>query len=130
MLTILRSSRSSSISSRTGWTTRQGPHQGAQKSTRTGPSASRTSALKLASVTSVSFPVTGYRSPEIEGSSLNTSESIASLSRGVAVQSRLRLTGPAAAETQQGNAPDRLGDDRAVHLRAAAPAVPKDDRHL
>ena len=62
----MRSSRSPSISSRTGWTTRQGPHQGAQKSTSTGPSASRTSALKVASVTSVSLPVTGYRSPEFE----------------------------------------------------------------
>src|SRR5690349_919792 len=60
--TILRSSRSASISSRTGWTTRQGPHQGAQKSTRTGPSASSTSALKVASVTSVNLPVT-VRSP-------------------------------------------------------------------
>src|ERR1700709_2090779 len=59
MLTMSRSSRSASISSSTGWTTRQGPHQGAQKSTSTGPSASRTSDLKLASVTSLSLPVTG-----------------------------------------------------------------------
>ena len=57
-LRIVRSSRSASISSRTGWTTRHGPHQGAQKSTRTGPSASSTSDLKVASVTSVSLPVT------------------------------------------------------------------------
>ena len=57
-LTIERSSRSASISSSTGWTTRQGPHQGAQKSTSTGPSASSTSDWKLASVTSVSLPGT------------------------------------------------------------------------
>src|SRR5215213_1495144 len=63
METILRSSRSASISSRTGWTTRHGPHQGAQKSTRTGPSASSTSALKLASVTSVNLPVTDIGLP-------------------------------------------------------------------
>src|SRR4051812_4984705 len=40
------------ISSRTGATMRHGPHQGAQKSTRTGSSASMTSAWKLLSVTS------------------------------------------------------------------------------
>ena len=39
------------ISSTTGATMRQGPHQGAQKSTRTGSSLSRTSCLKDASVT-------------------------------------------------------------------------------
>src|SRR3954454_24996416 len=55
-LTIFRSERSAAISSSTGATTRHGPHQGAQKSTRTGPSASRTSAWKLLSVTSERVP--------------------------------------------------------------------------
>src|ERR1700742_180277 len=54
--TILRSERSAAISSSTGATTRHGPHQGAQKSTRTGPSASRTSAWELLSVTSAGGP--------------------------------------------------------------------------
>src|SRR3954447_2082133 len=49
-LTTFRSSRSDWISSRTGATTRQGPHHGAQKSTSTGLSASSTSASKLLSV--------------------------------------------------------------------------------
>src|SRR5437588_4849203 len=40
-------------SSRIGSTARQGPHQGAQKSTTTGVSAWRTSASKLSSVTSI-----------------------------------------------------------------------------
>src|ERR1700754_494706 len=55
-LTILRSERSAAISSRTGATTRHGPHQGAQKSTSTGTSDSRTSAWKLVSVTSERVP--------------------------------------------------------------------------
>src|SRR3954469_5023193 len=55
-LTIFRSERSAAISSRTGATTRHGPHHGAQKSTSTGPSASRTSAWKLLSVTSERVP--------------------------------------------------------------------------
>src|SRR6266516_132309 len=55
-LTTRRSGRSEAISSSTGATTRQGPHQGAQKSTSTGPSASMTSAWKLLSVTSLRLP--------------------------------------------------------------------------
>src|SRR3954462_2137551 len=55
-LTIRRSCRSLAISSRTGPTTRQGPHHGAQKSTRTGVSDSSTSAWKLVSVTSLRVP--------------------------------------------------------------------------
>src|SRR5271165_7413840 len=55
-LTIVTSSRSAAISSRTGATTRHGPHQGAQKSTSTAPSASRTSASKLLSVTCARLP--------------------------------------------------------------------------
>src|SRR5919204_3345969 len=55
-LTIVRSWRSDAISSRTGATTRHGPHHGAQKSTRTACSASRTSAWKVASVTSLRLP--------------------------------------------------------------------------
>src|SRR5208282_3008811 len=50
-LTMRSSGRSEAISSSTGATTRQGPHQGAQKSTSTGPSASMTSASKFVSVT-------------------------------------------------------------------------------
>src|SRR3712207_4496486 len=49
--TISTSSRSEAISSRTGPTTRHGPHHGAQKSTSTGLSASRTFAWKSLSVT-------------------------------------------------------------------------------
>src|SRR5512133_566497 len=55
-LTMRRSSRSCAISSSTGPTTRHGPHHGAQKSTSTGVSDSRTSAWKLLSVTSGSAP--------------------------------------------------------------------------
>src|SRR4051812_6942465 len=50
-LTMRTSSRSLAISSRTGATTRHGPHHGAQKSTRTGVSDSSTSAWKVVSVT-------------------------------------------------------------------------------
>src|SRR3954464_13892036 len=50
-LTMRRSSRSCAISSRTGATTRHGPHHGAQKSTSTGVSDSSTSAWKVMSVT-------------------------------------------------------------------------------
>src|SRR6476646_297903 len=57
--TMRRSSRSEAISSRTGPTTRHGPHQGAQKSTSTGWSDSMTSAWKLVSVTSVMLPAIG-----------------------------------------------------------------------
>src|ERR1700679_3082546 len=39
------------------------------------------------------------------------------------------LCGPPA-EAQLRHSPDRLGDDRAVHLRGAGPAVAEDDRHL
>src|SRR3954463_11529994 len=55
-LTIFRSSRSDAISSRIGATTRHGPHHGAQKSTSTGWSLSRTSAWKFVSVTSLMLP--------------------------------------------------------------------------
>jgi len=54
--TTRSSGRSAAISSSTGATTRHGPHQGAQKSTSTGPSASMTSAWKLLSVTSFRVP--------------------------------------------------------------------------
>src|SRR5690349_8870350 len=49
-------------SSRTGATARQGPHQGAQKSTRTGLSFWRTSASKVASVVSLMAPTRGLLS--------------------------------------------------------------------
>src|SRR5207248_3038664 len=58
-LTMRRSGRSEAISSSTGATTRHGPHQGAQKSTSTGPSDSMTSAWKLLSVTSLRVPAMG-----------------------------------------------------------------------
>src|SRR5680860_1373479 len=34
------------------------------------------------------------------------------------------------AQPQQGDAPDRLGDDRAAHLRRARLTIAEDDRHL
>src|SRR6476659_4865780 len=49
-------------SSRTGATARHGPHQGAQKSTRTGLSFWRTSASKVASVVSLMAPTRGLLS--------------------------------------------------------------------
>src|SRR6201990_1064788 len=56
LTTYSASPRSEAISSTTGETRRQGPHHGAQKSTRTGTSDSTTSAWKLLSVTSVTAP--------------------------------------------------------------------------
>src|SRR5690625_7855740 len=47
---LILSAYSAAISSKIGATWRQGPHQGAQKATRTGLSALRTSASKVASV--------------------------------------------------------------------------------
>src|ERR1700733_253086 len=70
LTTLSTSARSPALSSTTGETRRQGPHQGAQKSTSTGSSDSSTSASKLLSVTSVT-------SPGISFSLLATSESIA-----------------------------------------------------
>src|SRR6516225_4066733 len=92
---------SSASCSRIGVTARQGPHQGAQKSTTTGPSARRTSASKLSSVTS--FTARWYRGSEpVEQGS----------------------------EPEQQHAPDRLEHDRAAHLRVPDLAVDEDDRHL
>src|ERR1700761_674995 len=51
--------RSLAISSTTGATMRHGPHHGAQKSTSTGTSDSRTSAWKLLSVTSATLAMCG-----------------------------------------------------------------------
>src|SRR5680860_1190538 len=34
------------------------------------------------------------------------------------------------AQPQQGDAPDRLGDDRAAHLRRTGLTIAEDDRHL
>src|SRR5438874_2298512 len=48
---------SEAISSRTGATMRHGPHQVAQKSTKTGVPDLRTSCSKFASVTTVGFPI-------------------------------------------------------------------------
>src|SRR5579871_3601604 len=52
---------SSASASSTGWTARQGPHHGAQKSTTTGLSACRTSASNVSSVTS--FTARSLQSP-------------------------------------------------------------------
>src|SRR5690349_6130549 len=54
-------------SSRTGATARHGPHQGAQKSTRTGLSFLRTSASKVASVVSLMAPTRGLLSVVLLG---------------------------------------------------------------
>src|SRR3954464_12573368 len=102
-LTMRRSSRSEAISSSTGATTRHGPHQGAQKSTRTGPSDSRTSAWKLLSVTSMMLAAMrgsfgGFASERIE--------------------------------TKWGEAPDGLERDAPRHLRVPFPPLVKDNRHL
>src|SRR5690554_5057399 len=53
LTTRILSEFSLAIWSRMGETARHGPHHSAQKSTSTGPSASSTSCVKLASVTSV-----------------------------------------------------------------------------
>src|SRR5215218_3395723 len=74
-LTTLRSSRSALISSRIGATMRHGPHHGAQKSTSTGVSASRTSAWKLVSVTSLMLPAMSAVAP-VAGGRKVASESI------------------------------------------------------
>src|SRR3979411_531968 len=57
LTTFSSSPRSLAISSTTGATIRHGPHHGAQKSTRTGTSASMTSAWKLTSVTSATMAI-------------------------------------------------------------------------
>src|SRR2546423_7433653 len=79
-LTTFRSSRSPAISSRTGATTRQGPHHGAQKSTRTGVSASMTSATKLVSVTSMTAAMFAPSLPRPFTSGSSTIQSVVRLS--------------------------------------------------
>src|SRR4051794_15016853 len=104
-LTIFRSERSAAISSRTGATTRHGPHQGAQKSTRTGPSASRTSAWKLVSVTSERVPA---MSGSLEGLGPALYKVKCSLGRGA---SRYRnATRPSRPTTSGGRQQDLVDD--------------------
>src|SRR4051794_9556589 len=102
--------RSLAISSRTGATTRHGPHHGAQKSTSTGVSASRTSAWKLLSVTSFTGPAIdapfGFRRCLLL----------------VAIQS---VVTPQAGDQQH-----RLARDPPAHLRAAELPVAEGDGHL
>src|SRR5688500_1490700 len=107
-LTTRRSCRSPAISSSTGATTRHGPHQGAQKSTRTGCSDSSTSAWKFASVT------------------LRRSL-MATTIRSEAPGARRRADAPAAQLRQQD---DGLTGDPPVHLRRPELALAEDDRHL
>ena len=108
-----------------GCTTRHGPHQGAQKSTSTGLSESRTSDWKLASVTSVSLPGTFVSS----GSGCRwchiTIQNEARLSAVIAL-----TLAPAADGPHRGDPPDRLGEDRPAHLRVPLSAVAKHDQHL
>src|SRR5688500_1720850 len=87
---------------------RQGPHQGAQKSTSTGLSASSTSAWKLLSVTSSRLPATFAPFADRVAS-----ENIASTP-----------------ESQGGHLPDRLKRDSRRHLRLPLAALPKQDRYL
>src|SRR5689334_21520889 len=86
---------------------RHGPHQGAQKSTSTGFSASITSAWKLLSVTSSRLPATNAPPVGL------TSENIA-----------------LAAEAQSGHFPHRLERDPGRHLRVPFTPLSKADRHL
>src|SRR3954447_18865674 len=85
---------------------RHGPHQGAQKSTSTGLSASITSAWKLLSVTSSRLPATN-------APSVDASESIAS-----------------ASEAHSGYLPHRLQRNPGRHLRVPLATFPKPDRYL
>ena len=110
-LTTCRSSRSSAISSSTGATTRHGPHQGAQKSTSTGLSDSRTSAWKFASVTSLErcHLVLLVRSVD-----LHYTERVAAVSSGAAAAAPAR--------------PPRRRSASVIF--DCPPAVAEDDRHL
>src|SRR3954464_14931966 len=85
---------------------RHGPHQGAQKSTSTGFSASITSAWKLLSVTSSRLPATN--APLVDAS-----ESIAS-----------------APEAHSGHFPHRLERYPGCHLRMPLAPLSKPDRDL
>src|SRR5919109_1723908 len=87
---------------------RQGPHQGAQKSTRTGRSASSTSAWKLLSVTSGRLPATDAPC------------------NGMGALQNIAL----APESQRGDLPDRLERDARRHLGVALPSLAEQDRHL
>src|SRR5688500_1107768 len=139
-LTMRRSLRSPAISSSTGATTRHGPHQGAQKSTRTGCSDSSTSAWKFVSVTlrrSLMTPTirseapagsTGSRTPRplraARGGSHPGHRRLDRLGTG-ALDGRSGRTAPKLRQEDHG-----LAADLPVHLRAAALALAERDRHL
>src|SRR3954447_1569401 len=138
-LTMRRSSRSCAISSSTGATTRQGPHQGAQKSTSTGVSDSMTSAWKFASVTSLMLAAMGCLLVAISRGWRGTSHytKCSGRSRGRAgalhrLPSRHLASwwGGRRPAAQAGNEPRRLERDPPGHLRTAVDAVAKDDGQL
>src|SRR5882724_1610129 len=101
MLSRATETRLSSFS-RIGSSARHGRHQGAQKSTTTGPSR-----IASSNVSGSSSLMTRDRSPEWR--------SEPSFERG---------------EPQSGNVHDRLEEDRAAHLRNALRSVGESDRHL
>src|SRR4051812_42056931 len=109
IFTTVRSSRSLSSSSRCGAMIRQGPHQGAQKSTSTGWPAPSTSAAKLVSVTSVRLPANG----------ISPSETIGCLQK--------ISTAPT---SQRRHFPHCFERDPCVHLGFSHPALPENDRDL
>src|SRR4051794_3158318 len=129
-----------------GWTTRHGPHHGAQKSTSTGCPASSTSDWNVPSVTSGSFPVTFYLLIDRRSccSSAASSPPItiqnivpASMRAAGAVAGREsicrsprggRMSAPP--QPPRGHTPCRLEDDPAGHLRRPYPAVAEDNRDL
>src|SRR5688572_9508732 len=137
--TILTSSRSADISSRIGWTTRHGPHQGAQKSTSTGSPASSTSAWKLLSVTCGRLATGAPRSLRF-GACLYTGDGTRIAVPGCSntllhkmkywKPSRVHGRPPASPQPHQRDAEGRLGDDALAHLRFPDAAVVEHDRHL
>src|SRR3954447_12439876 len=102
IFTTVRSSRSLSSSSRWGAMIRQGPHQGAQKSTSTGCGDSSTSAAKLLSVTSFRLPATYLPRS------------------GLTAYKRLADRSP-----ERGDLPNRLECDSRIHLGFSYPPVPE-----
>src|SRR5262245_8515101 len=120
-LTTRRSSRSDWSSSRCGAMIRHGPHQGAQKSTSTGRSASSTSAWKLLSVTSSRLPATCAPCR------------VRVASEHIARGHRDRTSGPGASlspEPQRRHLPDCLEGDPRGHLRLSLAPLAEPDRHL
>src|SRR5689334_20647086 len=90
--------------------TRQGPHQGAQKSTSTAFSFSITSAWKLPSVTSGRFPAT-------------SAPLLVACFRKYSV-------GVLAPQAERRHLPHRLDRDPRAHLGRALGAIAEDDRNF